>query len=111
MTHPHVRLPNVERANGFLDRVLAFFAGPVLASKLLFVIALTLPLAVAFMSDSVKLILAVFSGSWIQWWALHALQRSQVAADIARDAKTQSDHEALTHIALTMDRIAERLGV
>lgn len=91
------------------DRLLAWLADHVLASILMFDIALILPLIAIPMSNSVKITLGVLSGSWIQWWALPALQRSQVRADRVRQAKIEADHQALTHIAITVDAILARL--
>lgn len=77
---------------------------------LMFDIALIVPLIAIPMSDSVKITLGVISGSWIQWWALPALQRSQVKADVKREAKADADHVALTHIANTVDAILAKLN-
>lgn len=92
------------------DRVLDWLSAHVLASMFMFDIALVVPLIAIPLSDSVKITLGVISGSWIQWWALPALQRSQVKADQARQAKADADHEALTHIAHTVDAILAKLG-
>lgn len=108
--HPLHSLP--EKTNVLArhnDRILDWLADHVLASMLMFDIALIVPLIAIPMSDSVKITLGVISGSWIQWWALPALQRSQVKADIKRQAKADADHEALTHIANTVDAILARL--
>lgn len=108
--HPLQSLP--EKKNALArhnDRVLDWLADHVLASMLMFDIALIVPLIAIPMSDSVKITLGVISGSWIQWWALPALQRSQVKADIKRGSKADADHEALTHIANTVDAILARL--
>ncbi len=91
------------------DKVLDWLSEHVLASMLMFDIALIVPLLVIPMNDSVKITLCVISGSWIQWWALPALQRSQVKADKKREAKADSDHEALTHIANTVDAILAKI--
>lgn len=114
--HPHVRhpamseddsdRPSIVRLN---DRLLTWLADHVLASILMFDIALILPLIAIPMSNSVKITLGVLSGSWIQWWALPALQRAQVKADRMRQSKADSDHEALSHIAVTVDAILARL--
>lgn len=72
-------------------------------------VALVLPLLAIPLSDSVKITLGVVSGSWIQWWALHALPRSQIKEDRRHEAKADADHEALTHIALQLDRVLGRL--
>lgn len=92
--------------NGLL---LDWLAAHVLASTLMFDIALIVPLIAIPLSDSVKITVGVISGSWIQWWALPALQRSQVKADHLRQAKADADHEALTHIAHTVDAILAKL--
>ena len=91
------------------DRALDWLAAHVLASMLMFDIALIVPLVAIPLSDSVKITLGVISGSWIQWWALPALQRSQVKADRQRAVKADVDHEALTHIANTIDLILSKL--
>jgi predicted MFS family arabinose efflux permease len=105
--HPHVPHPRalpaaVETRH---DRLLGWLATHVLASKVMFDAALILPLLALPMSTAVKVTLGVVSGSWIQWWALPALQRSQVQADRKRDAKADADHQALTHIAHRVDAI------
>lgn len=89
--------------------MLDWLSDHVLASMVMFDIALIVPLLVIPMSTDVKVTLGVISGSWIQWWALPALQRSQVKADRKREAKADADHEALTHIATTVDEILNRL--
>jgi hypothetical protein len=110
VVHPLRDLPEIRdpilRAN---DRFLEWMANNVLASMLMFDIALIVPLLAIPMSDSVKITLGVISGSWIQWWALPALQRSQVKADVKREAKADADHVALTHIANTVEEILARL--
>lgn len=91
------------------ERILDWLANHVLASILMFDAALILPLLVIPMNDSIKITLGVISGSWIQWWALPALQRSQVKADHERERKAEADHRALTHIAHTVDAILAKL--
>lgn len=87
------------------ERILAFFSEHFLASMLMFDVALILPLLAIPANNEVKLTLGVISGSWIQWWALHALQRTQLKTDEAGKAKADVDHEALTHIANRVDAI------
>lgn len=86
-------------------RLASWVAGHVLASLVMFDAALLLPLLTLPMSTGVKVTLGVFSGSWIQWWALPALQRSAIDADRKRDAKADADHQALSHIAAAVDDI------
>lgn len=107
VVHPKDLLPpkstsSFIRANHAL---LDFFANNVLASMVMFDIALIVPLLIIPLPDSVKITLGVISGSWIQWWALHAIQRTNMKADQQRAAKADADHQALTHIANTVDAI------
>ncbi len=76
----------------------------ILASVVLFDIALIVPLLVIPAPDSIKITLGVISGSWIQWWALPALQRSQNKTQIQNDAKAEVDHETLTYLATLQDK-------
>ncbi|MBI5706620.1 MAG: hypothetical protein HZC36_06485 [Armatimonadetes bacterium] len=102
----HEGQPWIVRKN---DQVLDWLSDHVLASMVMFDIALIVPLLVIPMSTDVKVTLGVISGSWIQWWALPALQRSQMKADRKREAKADADHEALTHIATKVDEILKKL--
>src|SRR5260370_16294065 len=69
------------------DIVLDWISKHVLASVIFFDIALIVPLLTLNASDTVKITLAVISSSWIQWWALPALQRSQNKTQAQNDAK------------------------
>src|SRR6266849_8266581 len=112
--HAHVRHPKevVQEAKDrrrredkllyYNDLVLEWITNHVLASVILFDIALIVPLLTLNAPDSVKITLGVISGSWIQWWALPALQRSQNKTQGQNEAKADADHEALTHIAHTV---------
>lgn len=127
MTHPRVTHPREFLALAKRDRhwlvaandgVLDWLTKHVLASIAMFDVALIVPLLVIPAPDSIKITLGVISGSWIQWWALPALQRSAVQADGQRAAKADADHVALTHVALTADHtdqlvtaLATRLGL
>ena len=91
------------------DVVLEWITNHVLASVALFDIALILPLIVLPAPDSIKITLGVISGSWIQWWALPALQRSQNKTQAQNDAKAEVDHETLTYLATTQDLQLEEL--
>lgn len=81
----------------------------VLGSRVMFSIALILPLISLLpgLVWSQKLIL-ILSSTWIQWWALHALQRSQIKGDKLREIKAAADHEALEHIAGQVDLLVAR---
>ena len=52
------------------------------------------------------------AGSWIQWWALPALQRSQNETQAQNEAKADVDHETLTYLAKLQDeQMAELKGI
>jgi hypothetical protein len=61
-------------------------------------------------SNEIKLLLLVItliSQSWFQWWSLPSLQITQIKGDKKRDAKADTDHLALTHIANQLDKLVE----
>lgn len=94
------------------DVILEWVTDHVLASVVLFDIALVVPLLVIPAPDAVKITLGVISGSWIQWWALPALQRSQNKTQAQNDAKAEVDHETLTYLATLQDRqMSELQGI
>jgi hypothetical protein len=86
------------------DTLLDWVTNHVLASVVLFDIALIVPLLILPAPESVKITLGVISGSWIQWWALPALQRSQNKTQAQNDAKADADHETLTYLATLNDQ-------
>ncbi len=94
------------------DIVLEWITNHVLASVILFDIALIVPLLTLNGPDTVKITLGVISGSWIQWWALPALQRSQNKTQAQNEAKAEVDHETLTYLAKLQDeQMAELKGI
>jgi hypothetical protein len=97
--HPltHLRMPDRHWLVALNDRILDWVSVHVL------------PLIAIPMADSIKITLGVISGSWFQWWALPALQRCQIKTDLKREAKAETDHIALTHIANTVDAILAKL--
>ena len=119
--HQHVRHPKDllrerrahKRHNNkvlyYNDVVLEWVTDHVLGSVLLFDIALIVPLVVIPAPESIKITLGVISGSWIQWWALPALQRSQNKTQAQNDAKAEVDHETLTYLATTQDEQSEMI--
>ncbi|HSX47670.1 MAG TPA: hypothetical protein VLF63_02750 [Patescibacteria group bacterium] len=100
---------NRSRAYVINDTVLEWVTNHVLASVLLFDIALIVPLLAIPAKTSVKITLGVISGSWIQWWALPALQRSQNKIQNQNDAKAEVDHETLTYLATLQDEQMNKL--
>jgi len=122
--HAHVRHPKevVQEAKDrrrrehkllyYNDLVLEWITNHVLASVILFDIALIVPLLTLNAPDTVKITLGVISGSWIQWWALPALQRSQNKTQAQNEAKAQVDHETLTYLANLQDeQMTELKGI
>src|SRR5437868_14800768 len=122
--HAHVRHPKeliqeaknrTRRDNRLLyynDLVLEWITNHVLASVILFDIALIVPLLTLNAPDTVKITLGVISGSWIQWWALPALQRSQNRTQTQNEAKAQVDHETLTYLDKLQDeQMTELKGI
>ena len=122
--HAHVRHPKevIQEAKDtrrrqhkllyYNDIVLEWITNHVLASVILFDIALIVPLLTLNAPDTVKITLGVISGSWIQWWALPALQRSQNRTQAQNEAKAQVDHETLTYLATLQDeQMTELKGI
>jgi hypothetical protein len=122
--HAHVRHPRevVQEAKDrrrrehkllyYNDIMLEWITNHVLASVILFDIALIVPLLTLNAPDTVKITLGVISGSWIQWWALPALQRSQNKTQAQNEAKAQVDHETLTYLAKLQDeQMTELKGI
>src|SRR5947207_11592437 len=122
--HAHVRHPKElvqevkdrrrreHRLVYYNDIVLEWITNHVLASVILFDIALIVPLLTLNAPDTVKITLGVISGSWIQWWALPALQRSQNKTQAQNEAKAQVDHETLTYLANLQDeQMTELKGI
>src|SRR5437660_9593687 len=106
--HAHVRHPKEviqdakdrrrcqHRLLYYNDIVLEWITNHVLASVIFFDIALIVPLLTVNAADTVKI--AVISSSWIQWWALPALQRSQNTTQAQNEAKAKVDHQTLTYL-------------
>jgi hypothetical protein len=119
--HKHVHNPNellreerqtkkrINKLHYYNDAILEWVTNHILGSVLLFDIALTVPLLVMPAPESIKITLGVISGSWIQWWALPALQRSQNKTQAQNEAKAEADHETLTYLATTQDRQTEMI--
>lgn len=98
--HPRSLLPTP----GWQDRLIVKLTDNLGASTVTFWVAFVVPLAILPLSNTVKLVTAVISGSWYQWWMLTGIQRSQVRGAERITVKADADHQALTHIALTADK-------
>lgn len=113
VTHPSELIAGTRKETAKIlalnDRVLDWLASHVLASMAMFDIALVVPLLVLPLPDSIKITLGVISGSWIQWWALPALQRSSNKVAAQNDAKADADHRTLTYLATIQDEQLEIL--
>jgi len=122
--HAHVKHPKelIQEANNrrrrdkrllyYNDIVLDWITNHVLASVIFFDIALIVPLLTLNASYTVKITLAVISSSWIQWWALPALQRSQNKTQAQNEAKAKVDHQTLTYLAKLQDeQMTELKGI
>ena len=113
--HAHVKHPNEliqesknrrHRDNRLLyynDIILEWITNHVLASIILFDITLIVPLVTLNASNTVKITLGVICSSWIQTWALPALQRSQNKSQAQIEAKAEVDHQTLTYLAKLQD--------
>src|SRR6266481_6212009 len=94
------------------DIVLEWITNHLLASVIVFDVALIVPLLTVNASDTVKITLAAISSSWIQWWALPALQRSQNKTQAQNEAKAEVDHQTLTYLAKLQDeQMTELKGI
>jgi hypothetical protein len=120
--------PNVPHPNDILERkrrqrqkdnpvlyannlVVIWITNHILASVILFDIAFIVPLMTISAPSSVKITLGVISGSWIQWWALPALQRSQNQTQAKQDAKAEADHQALLYMVSLHEKQVAELSV
>ncbi|HSX48207.1 MAG TPA: hypothetical protein VLF41_01740 [Candidatus Nanoarchaeia archaeon] len=91
------------------DSVLEWITSHILASVIFFDLALIVPLLAIPAPEGFKITLGVISGSWIQLWALPALQRSQNKTQAQNDAKAEVDHQTLTYISNLQDEQLEIL--
>ncbi len=110
--NPYVQHPSelnhvkqVSRFNQWVCDHLAMLLGSVVGVYL----ALTIPLIALPIPAFMKIVMLI-SSNWIQLWALFVLQRSANQADSKREAKADTDHEALTHIANVVEDNQRRLG-
>src|SRR5258708_12181674 len=85
------------------DIVLEWITNHLLASVIFFDIALIAPLLTLNAPDTVKITLGVISSSWIQWWALPALHRSQNKTHAQNETKPQVYNWTLTYLAKFTD--------
>src|SRR5260370_39288017 len=103
--HVHVKNPKelIQEANNRLrhanrllyynDIVLEWITNHLLASVIFFDVALIVPLLTLNASDTVKITLGVISSSWIQRWALPALQRCKNMTQALNVAYSDIDYQ------------------
>lgn len=108
-SHPHVPHPRLlvaqrvglSRFSATVGRV----ASTVLGSMVLFWTAFLVPLLALPAPDGVKLVVSIVFSSWFQAWALPVLQHAANQAEVARAAKADADHLALTSLHHKVDQL------
>jgi hypothetical protein len=88
------------------DKLCAWLAHHLLASKLMFDIALFLPV-VTVGNAALAMKVLIFS-NWIQWWALPALQRTANEITARQDAQADANHETMMKIHAMVKDIHDR---
>lgn len=101
--HPHALIAPKTGWNDWLARHLVAVFGTVW-TVWLFVVY---PLLALLFPHSVQNVVFFISSGWIQLWALPLLNYTQNRADVLRAAKADVDHRALTHVATTVDEVAQ----
>lgn len=87
------------------DTLINCLSTNVLASRSMFNAAFILPLFVLPLPIRVQMILTIISSTWIQWWGIPAIQRTQVKSDKKRDAIAEATYTAQQHMATVLDRV------
>lgn len=108
-SHPHVPHPRLlvaqrvglSRFSATVGRV----ASTMLGSMVLFWTAFLVPLLALPAPDGVKLVVSIVFSSWFQAWALPVLQHAANQAEVARAAKADADHLALTSLHHKVDQL------
>lgn len=114
-SHPHVPHPRLlaaqrvgmSRFSAAVGRV----ASTVLGSMALFWTAFLVPLLALPAPDGVKLVVSIVFSSWFQAWALPVLQHAANQAEVARAAKADADHLALTSLHHKVDQLLRAYAV
>jgi hypothetical protein len=101
--HPRSRLAPQGGWNDFAARHLVALFGTVWTVWLF----VAYPLLALLFPHSVQNVVFFISSGWIQLWALPLLNYTQNRADELRAAKADTDHQALTHVAVTLDQVAD----
>ena len=86
------------------DKILDTLASQA-GSRVAFWACFIIPLLALPASITVKLIVSIIFSNWYQAWALPAIQRKQEKGQKLAEAKANTDHQALTHIANKVDEI------
>jgi uncharacterized membrane protein len=108
-THPRVRHPFENFSDRVGDKVNGIFGSMKTFWILVFWQIGWMALAIGdvplFKKDPYPFTFLLFLSNLIQLWALPVLGNTQNRADVKRDAKANTDHEALSYIACTVDHI------
>lgn len=91
------------------DQLIEWLSTNVLASRAMFNAAFILPLLVLPLPIRVQMMLTIVSSTWIQWWGIPSIQRTQVQADKKRDALAEANYAAQTSTAHVLDQLYNEL--
>lgn len=114
MSHPKVPHPHelltaptrlIPKVNDWVTEHLVMSLGSITGMWLSFAVPL-----MAFEVPWLLKVIGLISSYWVQLWALFVLQRSANRNAAKDDAKASADHQALTHIAATVDKILGNQG-
>lgn len=106
--HPAVRHPHASLNDQVGDRISAAFGSMrtfwlLVAWQLAWMTLATVGVPLL-KKDPYPFTFCLFLSNLIQLWALPVLGNTQNRADVKRNLKADTDHQALTHIARTVDR-------
>lgn len=111
--HPAVRHPYAGLQARLADRISGAFGSMCMFWTLVLWQLIWMAFATlgfwGFKNDRYPFVFLLFLGNLIQLWALPVLGTSQNRADQKRDAKANADHLALTHIAMQVDAIYDKV--
>lgn len=105
---PHPReLLSVNQINGIImDRIAKIFGSPWTVYTFM-----TVPLFAEYVATAIQSTVFFFSSAWVQLFALPLFVYQSNKRDKLGDAKADTDHMALTHIAHTVDSIVAQKDI
>lgn len=106
VVHPHAAINDQigDKISGAFGSMATFWL--LVGWQLLWMLFATLGIPL-FKRDPYPFTFCLFLSNLIQLWALPVLGNTQNRADVKRNAKADTDHQALTHIALVVDRVEQ----